>query len=274
LELGVRFDLFIVKEQKYPELSSYQFASNTPLQAIDLDGLEALVTTFSRPANGTTQAQDNLSNRVYVKPGSYKPVVSITGSDALGVYAYKGTRAEAYLQSRNGEAVQRGLSAIANGGLATSIQAYRGASLDELEKTSAVEGAILFALGTRFNSKLSPTTNRSATQNTELYKTGFSNFKNLDELQGLFKGRDLGNTTDDLIKSGWTKVEGDWGSKTIIQKQIGNERFYANWESRNMEHSTNKLPTNYWKLTKGKINATGDNVKRVSDAPNFKKSGK
>ena len=36
-------DPLIIKEQQYPELTSYQFASNTPIQAIDLDGLEALV---------------------------------------------------------------------------------------------------------------------------------------------------------------------------------------------------------------------------------------
>ncbi|MBU0488920.1 MAG: hypothetical protein KKA07_18750 [Bacteroidetes bacterium] len=29
-----------MKEQQYPELSSYQFASNSPIQFIDLDGLE------------------------------------------------------------------------------------------------------------------------------------------------------------------------------------------------------------------------------------------
>jgi len=34
-------DPLIIYKQKYPELSSYQFASNTPIQAIDLDGLEA-----------------------------------------------------------------------------------------------------------------------------------------------------------------------------------------------------------------------------------------
>ena len=33
-------DPLIVYKQQYPELSSYQFASNTPIQAIDLDGLE------------------------------------------------------------------------------------------------------------------------------------------------------------------------------------------------------------------------------------------
>lgn len=33
-------DPLIVYQQQYPELSTYQFAGNTPIQAIDLDGLE------------------------------------------------------------------------------------------------------------------------------------------------------------------------------------------------------------------------------------------
>ncbi|MBK8484764.1 MAG: hypothetical protein IPL31_10590 [Saprospiraceae bacterium] len=36
--------------RKYPELTPYQFASNTPIQAIDLDGLEAYLTTGSTRA--------------------------------------------------------------------------------------------------------------------------------------------------------------------------------------------------------------------------------
>jgi len=36
-----RFDTPDPLAKKYPELTSYQFASNTPIQAIDLDGLEA-----------------------------------------------------------------------------------------------------------------------------------------------------------------------------------------------------------------------------------------
>jgi RHS repeat-associated protein len=36
-------DPIIEKEQKYAELSTYQFASNTPIMAIDLDGLEARI---------------------------------------------------------------------------------------------------------------------------------------------------------------------------------------------------------------------------------------
>src|SRR5690606_9755970 len=104
----------------------------------------------------------------------------------------------------------------------------------------------------------------------DVAKTGFSSFKNLDDLAGLFKGKNLSNSLDDLLNSGWIRVEGSWGSKTVFQKQIGKDRFYAIWESANMNHSTNNLPTSYWKLTKGKISAYGDNVRRVSDAPNFK----
>jgi RHS repeat-associated protein len=36
-------DPLIVQNQEYPELSPYQFASNTPIQGIDLDGLEAFI---------------------------------------------------------------------------------------------------------------------------------------------------------------------------------------------------------------------------------------
>jgi RHS repeat-associated protein len=58
-------DPIIVYGKKYPELSTYQFASNTPIQAIDLDGLEAFFVhgttqgssghTFSNTAKGELQ---------------------------------------------------------------------------------------------------------------------------------------------------------------------------------------------------------------------------
>ena len=35
----------------YPELTTYQFASNTPIQAIDLDGLEAWMTRDGKPSS-------------------------------------------------------------------------------------------------------------------------------------------------------------------------------------------------------------------------------
>ena len=47
--------------KKYPELTPYQFASNTPIQAIDLDGLEAFfvhgTTSSSKRWTGTPSAQ-------------------------------------------------------------------------------------------------------------------------------------------------------------------------------------------------------------------------
>ena len=48
-------DPLIIHEKKYPELSPYQFASNTPIQAIDQDGLEAFI------VHGTNQTQTGVN---------------------------------------------------------------------------------------------------------------------------------------------------------------------------------------------------------------------
>jgi RHS repeat-associated protein len=55
--------------RQYPELTPYQFASNTPIWAIDLDGLEASTTT--RPSN--TQVVSPRSNR---NSGGYSEVTT------------------------------------------------------------------------------------------------------------------------------------------------------------------------------------------------------
>jgi len=53
--------------RKYPELSTYQFASSTPIQAVDLDGLEAAVVTDPR---------DNVAQDIRTLVGdSYKAVI-------------------------------------------------------------------------------------------------------------------------------------------------------------------------------------------------------
>lgn len=65
-------------------------------------------------------------------------------------------------------------------------------------------------------------------------------------------------------------MKGNWGSKTIFEKTIGKDKYYAIWEPKNMEHSTNNLPTSYWKLTKGKINASEKNTIRIPFSENFK----
>lgn len=58
-------------------------------------------------------------------------------------------------------------------------------------------------------------------------------------------------------------------TRTVFEKQIGKQKYYAQWEV-NAVHSTTNQPVGYWKLTYGKINATSKNTIRVSPSPNFK----
>ena len=50
--------------KKYPELTPYQFASNTPIQAIDLDGLEAFFVhgTWSDPSTYSKLSKQTITN--------------------------------------------------------------------------------------------------------------------------------------------------------------------------------------------------------------------
>jgi RHS repeat-associated protein len=68
---------------QYPELTPYQFASNTPIAAVDLDGLEANVSTIGQHDGGAEPAlgkvhykfhnfQDNRGNMVF-KSNDYNP---------------------------------------------------------------------------------------------------------------------------------------------------------------------------------------------------------
>jgi uncharacterized protein RhaS with RHS repeats len=59
----------------YPELTPYQFASNTPVQAIDLDGLEKLTTTTKPMMKGGAPMQAVVKKEdIYVvNYSSYKP---------------------------------------------------------------------------------------------------------------------------------------------------------------------------------------------------------
>jgi RHS repeat-associated protein len=58
-------DPLIVKGQQYPELSPYQFASNTPIQAIDIDGLEdKIVTHYFDNIGGMHQTHVKIPKKV------------------------------------------------------------------------------------------------------------------------------------------------------------------------------------------------------------------
>lgn len=58
------------KDKLYPMLSSYQFASNSPIQAVDLDGKEAFI------VHGTTQTETG----VHITPEAKKELMRITGN--------------------------------------------------------------------------------------------------------------------------------------------------------------------------------------------------
>ncbi|MDO9184688.1 MAG: RHS repeat-associated core domain-containing protein [Bacteroidia bacterium] len=59
---------------KYPMLTPYQFASNTPIVAIDLDGMEAFI------VHGTKQTSSFAS---YITPEAKKQLLRITGNTKL-----------------------------------------------------------------------------------------------------------------------------------------------------------------------------------------------
>ena len=60
-------DPLIVYGQEYPELSPYQFASNTPIWAIDLDGLEKLAVTGCSNLKGNHYRESDGSLTKYTK---------------------------------------------------------------------------------------------------------------------------------------------------------------------------------------------------------------
>ncbi|MFZ4798973.1 MAG: RHS repeat domain-containing protein, partial [Bacteroidia bacterium] len=61
------------KAKLYPMLSTYQFASNTPIQAVDLDGKEAFI------VHGTTQTETG----VHITPEAKKELMRITGNTKI-----------------------------------------------------------------------------------------------------------------------------------------------------------------------------------------------
>jgi RHS repeat-associated protein len=58
--------------KQYPELTPYQFASNTPIQAIDLDGLEAWVAYKNILMDGTTKIQLMFDDKLQPIQGVYQ----------------------------------------------------------------------------------------------------------------------------------------------------------------------------------------------------------
>jgi RHS repeat-associated protein len=61
------------KAKLYPMLTPYQFASNTPIQAVDLDGMEAFI------VHGTTQTETGVN----ITPEAKRELMRITGNTKI-----------------------------------------------------------------------------------------------------------------------------------------------------------------------------------------------
>ncbi len=53
---------------------------------------------------------------------------------------------------------------------------------------------------------------------------------------------------------------------------MGNKRYFLNWNNGGIYHSTNGLPTQYWKLFEDKI-SPGKFIFRASKVSNYKHGG-
>ena len=86
-------DPLIVKGQQYPELSSYQFASNMPIAAIDLDGLEAKV-VITRITYGSTNFNGTRTvNYEFIEANRETNREVFDSYSNLGSYGKRGTLA-------------------------------------------------------------------------------------------------------------------------------------------------------------------------------------
>ena len=97
----------------------------------------------------------------------------------------------------------------------------------------------------------------------------FSQFENLEDLAKHFNGQTLETASDDLLNAGWNKVGKDFKSKTVFEKQLGKDKFYAIWEPSNLEHTADGKPASYWKITRGRISGSKGNVIRIGSSSNF-----
>lgn len=81
--------------REYPELTPYQFASNTPIESIDLDGLERFSSKFSRISSNTWE----WNYEAYENPAAdgYRPGVELIYDDRAGSGVYKRTFIEPYI---------------------------------------------------------------------------------------------------------------------------------------------------------------------------------
>ncbi len=86
---------------KFPELSTYQFASNSPIVAVDLDGLEAFVVhgTWSKPNTFAALGQEN-----------YKSIIGATRNNSVVEFQWTGNNVDKYRKQAAKELVAKVLA--------------------------------------------------------------------------------------------------------------------------------------------------------------------
>jgi hypothetical protein len=91
--------------KKYPELTPYQFASNTPIQAIDLDGLERLdVASYDAK---TRTAEIQVVKNVYINSNNIPTQVSALGNTTFAsIFSAGNTSIYVSVMPQNGQPLQ------------------------------------------------------------------------------------------------------------------------------------------------------------------------
>jgi RHS repeat-associated protein len=77
--------------KQYPELTPYQFASNTPIQAIDMDGLEAWVAIWATQSKDTDGDKSPQIGHTGIVLQNYEKIIDKQGKvsyKSMGTYTY------------------------------------------------------------------------------------------------------------------------------------------------------------------------------------------
>ena len=119
----------------YPELTPYQFASNTPIQAIDLDGLEAAMVVFPK---GTSDKDKNDFYKAYDKTLTKGAIIVGVGALIIADHVYTG-----------GQVTRSSLAAFGNAQLFSIFYHNKATSSQQLEerKEEFNQGVFNLAIG-------------------------------------------------------------------------------------------------------------------------------
>ena len=103
--------------RKYPELTPYQFASNTPIQAVDLDGLEAAVLTYNYRVTALLVTGSVSVGATVDYCGNVKVFYSWSAGLGFGAFAGGGLSAAIYPTATASQVMGGGLSVGGNVGI-------------------------------------------------------------------------------------------------------------------------------------------------------------